>query len=114
MEAGFATDATLLSDVDFRVNASHRAGPGEAEVHVKDTDIFYVLKGHAELIVGGDGQSIRMPCLPGRFADRGSTEARCSNIAQGDVVTIPRGVPHWFKQVSTPFTYYVIKSTHNG
>jgi len=27
---------------------------------------------------------------------------------------IPRGVPQWFKQVSTPFTYYVIKSTHNG
>jgi len=27
----------------------------------------------------------------------------------GDVITIPRGVPHWFKQVDAPFTYYVVK-----
>jgi glc operon protein GlcG len=113
VDAGFATDATLLSDADFRVNASHRAGPGEAEIHVNDTDIFYVLKGHAELIVGGtvseahavSADEIRGPKIEGGEARR---------ISQGDVVTIPRGVPHWFKQVSTPFTYYVIKSTHNG
>ena len=29
----------------------------------------------------------------------------------GLVNVIPRGVPHWFKKVSTPFTYYVVKST---
>ena len=26
------------------------------------------------------------------------------------VLTIPRGVPHWFKAVKTPFRYYVVKS----
>jgi hypothetical protein len=26
------------------------------------------------------------------------------------VLTIPRGVPHWFKSVDAPFRYYVIKS----
>jgi len=35
-------------------------------------------------------------------------------IARGDVVTIPNGVPHWFKHVETPFTYYVVKSTSTG
>jgi len=113
VEAGFATDATLVSNADFRVNASHRAGPGEAEVHVNDTDIFYVLKGRAELIVGGtvsDSHAVSSTELRGSKIEGGEVK----NIAQGDVVTIPRGIPHWFKQVSTPFTYYVIKSTHNG
>ena len=113
VEAGFATDATLLSDTDFRVNASHRTGPGEAEVHVNDTDIFYVLKGRAELIVGGtvsDSHVVSSTEIRGSKIEGGKVK----NIAQGDVVTVPRGVPHWFKQVSTPFTYYVIKSTHNG
>jgi uncharacterized protein GlcG (DUF336 family) len=113
VEAGFATDATLLSDADFRVNASHRAGPGEAEIHLNDTDIFYVLKGRAELVVGG---SVSEPHTLSAGEIRGSRIAGGESrmIAQGDVVTIPRGIPHWFKQVSSPFTYYVIKSTHNG
>ena len=113
VEAGFTTDATLLSEAEFRVNASHRAGPGEAEIHANDTDIFYVLKGRAELIVGGE---VIDPHAQSAGEIRGSRieggESR--TIAQGDVVSIPRGVPHWFKQVSTPFTYYVIKSTHSG
>jgi glc operon protein GlcG len=113
VEAGFATDTTLLSDADFRVNASHRTGPGEAEVHVNDTDIFYVLKGRAELIVGGtvsDSRAVSSTEIRGSKIEGGEVRS----IGQGDVVTIPRGVPHWFKEVSTPFTYYVIKSTHNG
>ena len=113
VEAGFAKDATLLTDAEFRVNASHRAGPGEAEIHVYDTDIFYVLKGSAELIVGGTVSDAH-PASGGEIRGSKIEGGELHNIAQGDVVTIPRGIPHWFKQVSTPFTYYVIKSTHNG
>ena len=32
-------------------------------------------------------------------------------LKKGDVITIPRGVPHWFKQVDAPFTYYVVKDS---
>ena len=67
----------------------------------------------AELIVGGeviDPHALSAGEIRGSRIDGGELRT----IAQGDVVTIPRGVPHWFKQVSTPFTYYVIKSTHNG
>jgi pyruvate kinase len=28
---------------------------------------------------------------------------------KGDVVVIPAGVPHWFKEVSGPLTYFVVK-----
>jgi quercetin dioxygenase-like cupin family protein len=34
-------------------------------------------------------------------------EAR--KLMPGDVVIIPNGVPHWFKEVEPPFDYYVVK-----
>jgi uncharacterized protein GlcG (DUF336 family)/quercetin dioxygenase-like cupin family protein len=110
VDAGFANDATLLRGQGFRVEASHRTGPGEAEVHLHDTDIFYVLKGSADLIVGG---KVSEPHQLSEGEIRGASieggEPRV--IAGGDVVVIPRGVPHWFKHVNTPFSYYVVKSS---
>ncbi len=34
-------------------------------------------------------------------------EAR--RLSAGDVVVVPRGTPHWFREVETPMTYYVVK-----
>src|SRR5271165_2714921 len=110
VDAGFAKDARLFSGDGFRVEASHREGPGEAELHVHDTDIFYVLKGSADLVVGGtirDPHPLSDGEVRGPAIDGGEPRA----IAGGDVVVIPRGVPHWFKSVGTPFTYYVVKSS---
>ena len=110
VDAGFSKDARLLAGDGFRVEASHRDGPGEAELHLHDTDIFYVLKGSADLIVGGtvrDPHPLSDGEIRGSAIDGGEQRA----IASGDVVVIPRGVPHWFKRVNTPFTYYVVKST---
>jgi glc operon protein GlcG len=103
------TGETLVSDSAFRVAASRRDGPGQAEVHASDTDVFYVLEGSATVITGGDLVNPR-ELAPGETrgeAIRGGTEHR---LAKGDVFTIPSGVPHWFKTVETPFRYYVIKS----
>jgi glc operon protein GlcG len=62
------------------------------------------------LIVGG---KVTNPRTLAAGEIRGSAieggEAR--SIERGDVVVIPRGTPHWFKQVRTPFTYYVVKSS---
>ena len=110
VDAGFATDATLLRGQGFRVEASHRTGPGQAEVHSHDTDIFYVLKGSADLIVGGkvsEPQQLSEGEIRGASIEGGEPRV----IASGDVVVIPRGVPHWFKHVNTPFSYYVVKSS---
>lgn len=105
---GFRTDANLVSDAGYRVNASRRDGPGEAEVHLSDTDIFYVLEGQAMFVTGGEivePRNISATEIRGRQLS-GGEERR---IGKGDVITIPRGVPHWFKQVDGPFTYYVVK-----
>jgi uncharacterized protein GlcG (DUF336 family)/mannose-6-phosphate isomerase-like protein (cupin superfamily) len=110
VEQGFRQDTTLINDAAFRVNTSRRDGPGEAEVHLLDTDIFYVQQGSAELITGGEVVS---PHNTSATEIRGAAikDGQSLKIAPGDVITIPNGVPHWFKQVKTPFTYYVVKST---
>lgn len=105
---GFRKDANLVTDAGYRVNASRRDAPGEAEVHLIDTDIFYVLEGQATFVTGGkviDPRNISATEIRGRQLS-GGEERR---IGKGDVITIPRGVPHWFKAVDGPFTYYVVK-----
>jgi glc operon protein GlcG len=105
--------ATLLATGEYSVNMSRRDGPGSAEVHVRDTDIFYVLAGSAELVTGGTvvGGAVSGPDEIRGSAIEGGTSQR---LAAGDVVTIPRGVPHWFRSVPAPFTYFVVKSTASG
>jgi glc operon protein GlcG len=112
VKAAFATGETgavLVEDPAFRVAASRRDGAGQAELHATDTDIFYVLEGHATVIVGGeivDGKETAPSEIRGSSIRGGETR----ELAAGDVLTIPRGVPHWFKTVKTPFRYYVVKS----
>ena len=31
------------------------------------------------------------------------------HLSPGDVVVVPAGVPHWFKEVPTTINYYVVK-----
>ena len=103
------TGATLVTAATYRVAASRRDGAGEAEVHVTDTDIFYVLEGSATVITGGEVLSVH-ETAPGELRGSGIEGGTAHRISKGDVFTIPSGVPHWFKSVDTPFHYYVIKA----
>ena len=93
---------------NYMVHASHRDKAGVVEIHEQDTDIVYVLKGSAQLITGGTPvgtktiapHELRAPTVNG-----GETR----KLVPGDVVIIPNGVPHWFKEVEAPFDYYVVK-----
>jgi len=111
--SAFRQGATLISTAEFSVNASRRDGPGVGEVHVRDTDIFYILSGRALVVTGGqlvDAKTV----APGEIRGPSVTGGTGHSVATGDVVSIPRGVPHWFKEVEAPFTYFVVKSTAAG
>ena len=109
VDEGFRKDATLVNDAGYRVNSSRRDGPGEAEVHLADTDIFYVIEGSATFVTGGEVVEPRN-VSPTEIRGRQLSGGEVRHLAKGDVITIPRGVPHWFKEVSAPFTYYVVKN----
>ena len=109
VKAGFAKGIVLFDHSDkYMVHASRREQPGMAEIHTKDADIVYVLEGTATLITEGTPigvKSIGDDELRGEKIDGGETR----QLAKGDVIIVPAGVPHWFKEVTNPFLYYVVK-----
>ncbi len=110
VQAAFRSGDTLLATSAYTVNASRRDGPGEAEIHQHDTDIFYVLEGTASFVTGGELVEPRN-IGPGEIRGSSIRGGRSQKLAKGDVITIPAGVPHWFEKVSGPFVYYVVKSS---
>ena len=110
VRAAFAKGMPLLENDAYKVHASRRESPGQAEVHVRDTDVLYVLEGTATVVTGGsvvDGRTVATDEIRGTSIEGGTARA----IAPGDVVVIPNGVPHWFRDVAGPVLYYVVKVT---
>ncbi len=106
----WAKGGKLLQTDEFKVMTSHREGPGKVEIHAHDTDIFHVIEGTAEFITGGTVVDLKEGAN-GESSGKEITGGETHHLAKGDVIVIPRGTPHWFKDVKGPFLYYVVKVT---
>jgi uncharacterized protein GlcG (DUF336 family)/quercetin dioxygenase-like cupin family protein len=110
VETAFSKGSVLLdgNGRNYMVHASRREKPGQAEVHTKDADVIYVLQGTAKFVTGGevvDGKNIAADEIRGAGIKGGETR----QLAKGDVIVVPNGVPHQFQDVTSPFLYYVVK-----
>jgi glc operon protein GlcG len=107
--AAFTRGAPLLETPEYKVHASRRTDPGLVEVHEYETDVVYVLEGAATFVTGGrllDGKVIAPGEIRGTRLEGGSVQ----QLAPGDVVVVPRGTPHWFREIQqAPFLYFVVK-----
>ena len=106
----FSKGAVLLDGTNrnYMVNTSRRDSAGLAEIHTLDTDIIYVVEGSATLVTGGaavEAKEIAPHEIRGSRIDGGDTR----RLVKGDVIIVPNGVPHWFKEVGGAFLYYTIK-----
>ena len=111
VEEAFSRGASLLDGSDgrnYRVDASRREKPGEAEIHVKDTDVIYVLHGSATFITGGEVVNAQTTA-PDELRGSSIRNGESRQIGKGDVIVVPNGVPHQFVEVTNPFLYYVVK-----
>lgn len=109
----FAAGRPLTETDAYKVHASRREKPGQAEVHDRDTDIIYVLDGTATLVTGGtavDAETTAPDERRGGSISGGTTR----RLAKGDVVVVPHGTAHQFTEVQAPFLYYVVKVTTGG
>ena len=103
-----AKGGQLATGSDFAVSMAKRTGAGQVEIHDKETDTFYVLDGEATFVTGGmmiGGRVSRPNQQLGTDIQGGQTH----HLMKGDVITIPAGTPHWFKEVTKPITYYMVK-----
>jgi glc operon protein GlcG len=105
----FAEGAVLFAkDTNYMIHTSRRVAPGMAEVHTRDTDLIYVLEGSATFVTGGrvvDGKPTAADEIRGAAIAGGETHT----LGQGDVIIVPAGTPHWFKDVRGPLLYYTVK-----
>ena len=99
----------LASSSDALVSISRRDKPGVVEVHDTETDVMYFLEGTATLVTGGtvvDGKTTS----PGQIRGASVTGGTAHKVSKGDVVVVPKGTPHWFKEVPGVVVYYVVKA----
>jgi mannose-6-phosphate isomerase-like protein (cupin superfamily) len=106
--AAMANGGALANGPDFAVSMARRTGPGQVEVHDKETDTFYVLDGEATFVTGGTMVGGKVS-RPNQQLGTDITGGETHHLSKGDVISIPAGVPHWFKEVPQPFTYYMVK-----
>ena len=99
----------LLVDADrYQVDAGRRTAPGVVEYHAAVTDVMRVVQGRATIVTGGTMQSAREVGRGELRAD--SIEGGTTHeLGEGDVLVVPRGVPHQFVDVTDPFLYFVTK-----
>jgi len=108
--ASFSMGSVLLDGTNrnYMVHTSRRDKPGLAEIHTLDTDIIYVMEGTATFVTGGtaiEPKEIQANEIRGSRIDGGDIH----QLVKGDVIIVPSGVPHWFKEVGGTFLYYTIK-----
>jgi len=97
----------------YKALCGKRDAQGQAELHVRDTDVFYIVDGTATFITGGKMVNAKTTApdeVRGDSIEGGETH----QLTKGDVIVIPAGTPHWFKSVQTPptFLYFVVKAQH--
>jgi glc operon protein GlcG len=111
MAAGFAKNEVLYrfaADHNYQITAGRREKPGEVEVHLTDTDIFYVVDGSFTIVTGGTvvgGRHTAATEIRGTSVSGGETR----QLGKGDLIIIPKGTPHWTQKVDSPSTYLVVK-----
>jgi mannose-6-phosphate isomerase-like protein (cupin superfamily) len=106
--AALAKGGALVTAPDLTVQGIHRAGPGQVEIHAKETDIFYITDGEATIVTGGTMVGGRQTA-PNQLRGSDVKGGESRHLRKGDVIVIPAGVPHWFKEVSPSINYLTVK-----
>jgi len=108
--AAFAKGTVLIDGktTNYQVHASRRVAPGQVEIHSHDTDIIYIMDGTATFVTGGTCPDSK-ETAPGEFRGSRIEGGTDRKMIKGDIIVIPAGIPHWFKEVPGEFHYYTIK-----
>jgi uncharacterized RmlC-like cupin family protein len=108
VSAALTKGGPLVTAQDLLVSGSHRDKAGQVEVHDKETDVIYMVDGEATFVTGGTIIGGKMT-KPGQSLGTDIKGGDTHHLAKGDVIVVPAGVPHWFKEVPHSVSYYVVK-----
>jgi mannose-6-phosphate isomerase-like protein (cupin superfamily) len=103
-----AKGGNLVTAPNLIVLGAHRNGRGSVEVHEKETDVIYVVDGSATFVTGGTMIGGKTTA-PGQLRGTDIQGGQSHHLTKGDVIVVPAGIPHWFKEVPQQISYYVVK-----
>jgi len=106
--AALAKGGPLVTTPDLKISGSFRDKAGQVEVHDVETDTIYVIAGEATFVTGGamiGGKSTEA----GQHLGTDIKGGQSHHLTKGDVIVVPAGTPHWFKEVPKTISYYVVK-----
>lgn len=90
------------------VRAGHRTETGMSELHAQKTDILYIVGGSATFVTGGTLFGAK-ETAPDEMLGSGIDGGEARVLKKGDVIIIPKGTPHWFKDVSGSIEYFTVQ-----
>jgi len=106
--AAIQKGGSLVAAPDLTVTGSHREKAGQVEVHDKETDVIYMIEGEATFVTGGTAVGLRST-RPGQSIGTDVKGGESHHLTKGDLIVVPAGIPHWFKEVPSSVSYYVVK-----
>jgi mannose-6-phosphate isomerase-like protein (cupin superfamily) len=106
--AAFNKGQPLAQTPGYKVIAGRRELPGRVEIHVYETDVFYIVDGTATFVTGGTCADAKL-VSPGQLLGTTIAGGVTHHLKKGDVIIVPAGLPHQFTEVSHPFLYFIVK-----
>ena len=100
---GGMTSSAVSNTDQYRVNVVHREAPAGALAHAGNTEMHYILEGAATVVLGGT--VVRGAAGAPATIQGGETR----QVKKGDVIIVPAGSGHWYKEVTNPVTYLEVR-----
>src|SRR5262247_2179708 len=101
---GNQSSSPIANTDQYRINIVHREKAAGALAHEGNTELHYIIEGTGVVVTGGTivrgSGGVNSATVQG-----GETHA----VKKGDVIIVPAGSAHWYKEVTTPITYLEVR-----
>jgi len=104
----------IVNEGKYRINIVRRGTPGVAMAHAtgpaKGTEVHYIIDGAATVVTGG---TLVRPASANNTKKGGGSATiqggETRHVSKGDVIVIPAGTNHWYKEVEGSVTYLEVR-----
>lgn len=89
----------------YRINVVERTRPQGAIAHPGFIEVHHIISGAGTLVTGGAIVRAAGAAAGSATIEGGQTR----HVAKGDVVLVPAGAPHWYKDLDGTLTYLEVR-----
>jgi mannose-6-phosphate isomerase-like protein (cupin superfamily) len=90
----------------YRINIVRRTSGQGAIAHPDGTEVHHIIDGAATFVTGG---TIVRPTAAGRGGIATIEGGQSRRVTKGDVILVPAGTPHWYKDLEGSITYLEVR-----